>query len=116
MLSMNANAQLIADLERVVGADSVLHSPADLLVYEYDGSVEGAVDLARPVAVVLPRTVEQVAEIVRIGKRSGLPIITRGAETGLSVGAVAQTGRIIVALTRLDQMLSVDYENEIARV
>ena len=113
---MNANAQLIADLERVVGADSVFHSPSDLLVYEYDGSVEGAVDLARPVAVVLPRTAEQVAEIVRIGKRSGLPIIPRGAGTGLSGGAVAQSGGIIVALTRMDQILSVDYENEIALV
>jgi glycolate oxidase len=116
MESMTAHAQLIADLERVVGADSVFHSPSDLLVYEYDGSVEGAVDLARPVAVTLPRTAREVAEIVKIGKRAGLPIIPRGAGTGLSGGAVAQSGGIIVALTRMDQILSVDYDNEIAMV
>src|SRR4029079_2510514 len=114
MLSMTAHAQLITDLERVVGADSVFHSPSDLLVYEYDGSVEGAVDLARPVAVVIPRTAQQVAEIVKIGKRAGLPIVPRGAGTGLSGGAVAQSGGIIGALTRMDQILSVGYENEIA--
>jgi glycolate oxidase len=113
---MDAQQQLIADLQHVVGKDAVFHSPSDLLVYEYDGSVEGAVDLARPVAVVLPRTPQQVAEVVKIGKQAGLPIIPRGAGTGLSGGAVAQTGGIIVALTRMDQILSVDYENEIALV
>jgi glycolate oxidase len=116
MLFMTAHAQLIADLQRVVGADSVFHSPADLLVYEYDGSVEGAVDLARPVAVVIPRIAQQVADIVKIGKRAGLPIVPRGAGTGLSGGAVAQSGGIIVALSRMDQILSVDYDNEIALV
>ena len=113
---MDAQQQLIADLQHVVGKDAVFHSPSDLLVYEYDGSFEGAVDLARPVAVVLPRTPQQVAEVVKIGKQAGLPIIPRGAGTGLSGGAVAQTGGIIVALTRMDQILSVDYENEIALV
>jgi glycolate oxidase len=113
---MTAHDQLIGELERVVGAGSVFHRASDLLVYEYDGSVEGAVDLARPVAVVLPRTPQQVAEVVRIAKRANLPVIPRGAGTGLSGGAVAQQGGIIVALTRMDQIVSVDYDNEIALV
>lgn len=113
---MNSHSTLIAQLERVVGQDSVFHQPSDLLVYEYDGSVEGAVDLARPVAVVIPRTAEQVAALVRIAKTAGLPVIPRGAGTGLSGGAVAQTGGIIIALTRMDAIVEVDYENEIARV
>jgi len=87
-----------------VGFPCVFHSPSDLLVYEYDGSVEGAVDQARPIAVVLPRAAEQVAAVVKIGKRSGLPIIPRGAGTGLSGGAVAQSGGIIVALTRVAEV------------
>ena len=113
---MNAHERLISDLESVVGADAVFHRAPDLLVYEYDGSVEGAVDLARPLAVVLPRTARQIAEIVKIGKRESLPIVPRGAGTGLSGGAVAQSGGIIVALTRMDAIVSVDYENEFALV
>jgi FAD/FMN-containing dehydrogenase len=60
-----STASLIAELERIVGPDAVFHRPADLLVYEYDGSVEGAVDIARPIAVTLPSMTEQVAAIVR---------------------------------------------------
>src|SRR3954454_23433076 len=104
---------LISDLQAAVGADSVFHTPSDLLVYEYDGSVEGAVDLARPVAVVLPRNAAEVAAVVKIAKRDGLPVIPRGAGTGLSGGAVAQTGGIIIALTRMGAITNVDYENEI---
>ena len=113
---LTAHLQLISQLEAVVGAGSVFHQPSDLLVYEYDGSVEGAVDLARPVAVVIPRNAEDVARIVRIAKAAGLPVIPRGAGTGLSGGAVAQTGGIIIALTRMDAILDVDYDNEVAMV
>jgi glycolate oxidase len=113
---VTAHEQLVSDLEAVAGPGSVFHNPSDLLVYEYDGSVEGAVDMARPAAVVLPTTPEQVAQVVQIARRAGLPVIPRGAGTGLSGGAVAQSGGIIVALTRMDRILEVDYENEVALV
>jgi glycolate oxidase len=113
---MSASNRLISDLQRVAGPEAVFHNSSDLLVYEYDGSVEGAVDMARPVAAVLPTSPEQIAEIVRIARREQVPIIPRGAGTGLSGGAVAQTGGVIVALTRMDQIISVDYENETALV
>lgn len=113
---MSAHNQLIRDLESVVGPASVFHNPSDLIVYEYDGSVEGAVDMARPVAVVLPTTADEIARIVQIASGAGLPVIPRGAGTGLSGGAVAQTGGIIIALTRMDRILEVDYDNEVALV
>ena len=83
---------LLEELERIVGIDGVRHRPVDLMVYEYDGSVDGAVDTAAPTAVVLPRSTDQVAAIVRLAKRAGLPVVARGAGTGLSGGAVAQNG------------------------
>ena len=89
---MAAHERLISDLQAVVGPASVFHHSSDLLVYEYDGSVEGAVDMARPAAVVLPTTPEQISSVVRIARREGLPVIPRGAGTGLSGGAVAQSG------------------------
>lgn len=109
-------ANLIERLQRVVGPDGVFHQPADLLVYEYDGSVEGAVETARPAAVVLPRTTEQVAEVVKIANEFALPVVARGAGTGLSGGAVAQRGGIIIALTRMSNVLDVNYDDRVALV
>lgn len=99
---------LLADLERIVGSEGLRHRPVDLMVYEYDGSVDGAVDTAIPAAVVLPTTTEQVVAIVKLACRAGLPVVARGAGTGLSGGAIAQSGGIIIALTRMDKVLKVD--------
>src|SRR5215218_6355208 len=107
---------LVAELERIVGRAGVLSHPADLLVYEYDGSVDGAVETAAPAAVVLPTTVDQVAAVVRLANRAELPVVPRGAGTGLSGGAVAQAGGIILALTRMDKVLDVDRIDRTAMV
>ncbi|MBA2277889.1 MAG: FAD-binding protein [Chloroflexia bacterium] len=101
-------SELVRELERIVGAAGVLSEPADLLVYEYDGSVDGAVETASPSAVVLPTTTAQVAAVVKLANKVQLPVVPRGAGTGLSGGAVAQAGGIILALTRMDAVLDVD--------
>ena len=75
---------LISDLAAIVGDTYVVWKPEDLLVYEYDGSI----DRATPQAVVLPRTTEEVAEVVRVSNRHGVYIVARGAGTSLSGGAV----------------------------
>ncbi len=100
--------RIIERLIDIVGPDGVFHQPSDLIVYEYDGSVDGAVDTARPVAVVLPRTAEQVSGVVKLARQEGIPVTPRGAGTGLSGGAVAQAGGIVVALTRMDKVLEID--------
>ena len=109
-------ATLIDQLQQIVGPDGLFHRPADLLVYEYDGSVDGAVDTATPAAVVLPTTTEQVAAVVRLARRAGLPVTARGAGTGLSGGAVAQRGGIIIAMTRMDRIIEIDREDRTALV
>lgn len=99
---------VLYELERIVGPEGIRHRPVDLLVYEYDGSVDGAVDTASPMAVVLPTSTAQVSAVVKIAKRAGLPVVARGAGTGLSGGAVAQTGGIIISLTRMERILDVN--------
>ena len=103
-------------LAGIVGTDGVFSRPADLLVYEYDGSVDGAVETAAPAAVALPTTAEQVAEIVRLAREAGLPVVARGAGTGLSGGAVPQQGGIIISLTRMNRILEIDREDRTALV
>ncbi len=108
-LDMNS---IIPQLQAVVGAEYVIHKPEDLIVFEYDGSV----DRALPTVVALPDSAEQVSECVKIAERSGLPIVARGAGTGLSGGAVAEHGGLVLAMTRMTRILEVDVENRVAIV
>ena len=109
---MASNPTLVEELRAVVGDAYVLHDHADLIVFEYDGSV----DKALPSAVVLPASAEEVSEVVGIARRRDLPIVARGAGTGLSGGAVAEHGGILMPLTRMTRILEVDVENRIAVV
>ena len=104
--------RLVKQLEHIVGKRSVIHHPDDLLVYEYDGSV----DRGLPAAVVFPASTEQVSRIVDLAGREGLPVIPRGAGTGLSGGAIACQGGIELALTRMRSILEIDPQNRIAVV
>ena len=99
---------VLQELEHIVGPAGIRHRPVDLLVYEYDGSVDGAVDTASPMAVVLPTSTEQVAAVVKVARRARIPVVARGAGTGLSGGAIAQTGGIIISLTRMERVLNVN--------
>ncbi|MDO8749942.1 MAG: FAD-linked oxidase C-terminal domain-containing protein [Dehalococcoidia bacterium] len=104
--------RLVRELERIVGKGMVIHHPDDLLVYEYDGSV----DRGLPLAVVFPASAQQVSQVVSLACQEGVPVIPRGAGTGLSGGAIAAEGGIQVALTRMRAILEVDAANRTATV
>lgn len=103
---------LLADLRKFLGRDAVLHRPEDLLLYEYDGSVERG----RPDAVVFPSSAEQVSRIVKLAAGYNVPIVGRGAGTGLSGGALARTGGLTIVFARMNQILEMDIENQRAVV
>ena len=109
---MTGNPDLVRDLQAVVGETYVMHMPEDLIVFEYDG----AVDRALPSAVVVPGSTEEVSRTVAVARRHGVPIVARGAGTGLSGGAIAHGGGIVIALTRMTRVLEVDVENRVAVV
>ena len=109
---MASDGNLTGDLKSIVGDMYVVHEPEDLIVFEYDGSV----DRALPLAVVLPSSTDEVSQIVRMARRHGAPVIARGAGTGLSGGAIAHEGGIVVALTRMTRILEVDVDNRLAVV
>ena len=107
-----SNSELISDLVAVVGEANVVHKAEDLIVFEYDGSV----DRALPTVVVLPRTTEEVSGVVKVAAAHGVPVVARGAGTGLSGGAIAEHGGIVVALTRMTGILEIDEVNRLAVV
>ncbi|HXG42488.1 MAG TPA: FAD-linked oxidase C-terminal domain-containing protein [Dehalococcoidia bacterium] len=106
------DSQLVRELRRIVGRRYVLHRPEELVVYEYDATIERAL----PEAVVLPGSAEEVAAVVRLARRYGVPVTPRGAGTGLSGGAVPCEGGIVLATSRLCRILELDPENAIAVV
>ena len=97
--------QLIAELRTIVGPRHVLYRPEELMLYEYDGS---ALDQATPDLVVVPASTAEVAAVAKLAHAHGLPLIARGAGTGLAGGSIPEQGGIVVSLARLDQLLSVD--------
>jgi len=112
MAPATIDSGLLRDLQKLLGRDAVLYRAEDLLLYEYDGSVESA----RPDCVVFPRTAKDVAGVVRLAKRHGVPLVGRGAGTGLSGGAIARRGGIVTSFARMNRILEVDAENQTARV
>ncbi len=111
-LSSQINRDLLRALERLLGRDAVLSSPEDLLLYEYDGSVE----VARPQCVVFPRSTEDVVGIVRLANQYKVPMVGRGAGTGLSGGALARDGGVLIVFSRMNRILEIDVENRRAVV
>jgi len=105
--------ELIQQLNSIVGASSVVADDTELLVYECD-----ALTLFRnkPDVVVFPTTTEQVASVVRLANANGIPFVPRGSGTGLSGGAMAIQGGVIIELQRMNKILSIDVDNRIAVV
>lgn len=109
---MPTRRELVAALSAVVGQSNVLYRREDLLVYEFDGTIERTA----PHAVVFPGDAAEVAEVVRICNRLAMPITPRGAGTGLSGGSVPTRRGVVVATARLRRILEIDVENRIAVV
>jgi glycolate oxidase len=103
---------LVIELARIVGAENVFHEPEDLVTYQYDAYLSRAM----PDFVVFPTTTEQVSKILKIASREKVPFVARGAGTGISGGAIPVKGGIVIALSRMNKILEVDFENRRARV
>jgi glycolate oxidase len=102
--------RLLEDLRRLVGPDYVLTAPEDVVVYEQDGSFMRVM----PQIVVLPASTQEVAGVVRLAAAAGVPIVPRGAGTGLAGGAVPAEGGVVLTLARMNRILEVDVVNRIA--
>src|SRR5579862_9624396 len=90
MTATNRNAdQVRRELAAVVGEANCLSDPGELRAYESDAL---AALRARPDFVVLPASTAEVSAVVRIARKYGLPIVPRGAGTGLSGGALPVAG------------------------
>lgn len=113
----SSNGPLATDVVRrlvgLVGADHVITDPDRLMVYECDGLTAYRWP---PRAVVLPADTEETSGVVRVLHEAGIPVVPRGAGTGLSGGALAPEGAVVVGTARMNRILSIDPDNRTARL
>ncbi|MGM0771249.1 MAG: FAD-binding oxidoreductase [Halobacteriota archaeon] len=94
-------------LERIAGENNVSTRSSELYCYSFDASqVKGKAD-----AVVLPQTTDQVADIVRLAHELELPVIARGAGSGLCGGAVPVSGGIVLDMSSMNRIVDIDIDN-----
>src|SRR5438477_12960796 len=99
---MPLTRERIAELESLLGRDAVLASEAARFTYEADALT---LERAAPDVVVLPRSTDEVAAIVRWARAHALPVTARGAGTGLAGGATPEHGGVTLSLNRMDRLL-----------
>ncbi|MBB1246456.1 FAD-binding protein [Streptomyces durbertensis] len=107
-------ADLIERLLDGLPADAVLTDPD--VTRAYAGDMAGFCPPGEPGVVVLPRTVEQVQHVMRTATATRTPVVPQGARTGLSGGANASDGCIVLSLLRMDRVLEIDPVERIAVV
>jgi glycolate oxidase len=104
---------LPALLENLLGKSAVISNPDALAVYECDAFT---IPKARPFAVIFPQSTEQVAAAAKLLHDLKVPLIPRGAGTGLAGGIVAVTPAVQLSLARMNRILELDLRNRTALV
>ncbi len=106
-------ADLASQLLTFLPEESVLHDLEDLRPYEADGLTA----LRRiPLMVVLPETIEQVQRVLAVCREREVPVVARGAGTGLSGGAMPLDDGVLLGLAKFNRILELDAKRRIARV
>ncbi|MFO0842855.1 MAG: FAD-linked oxidase C-terminal domain-containing protein [Gemmataceae bacterium] len=100
-------------LTALLGKDAVLHSPAELLVYECDGYT---IEKNRPDVVAFPTSTEQVVAVVKLCNELDVPFLPRGAGTSLAGGVLPVGGGVVISLARMKKILEVNYRDRFAVV
>ena len=105
--------EVVAALSAAVGADRVIADEDGRRAYETDALTAYR---AMPLCVVLPRSTEEVASVLRYCHRERLKVVPRGAGTSLAGGALPAEDAVVVCITKLNRVLEIDYESRTARV
>ena len=108
-----STSALINDLSKAIPAHLVLSGDENTRAFECDGL---SVYRQKPLAVVLPETLEQVKTVLKTCRAHQVSVVTRGAGTGLAGGAMPLENSVVLGLSKLNRIKSVDVENQLAVV
>ncbi|WP_417629101.1 FAD-linked oxidase C-terminal domain-containing protein [Pararhodobacter aggregans] len=110
---LGRRASIVARLRALLPADAVIDDPHETRAYECDGLTAYR---CPPLAVVLPRTTEEVAAILSLCHAEGVPVVPRGAGTSLAGGSLPTADSVILGVARMNAVLETDYDNRFIRV
>ena len=105
--------QLISELKSFLPTESILDDAEDMKPFECDGL---SVYKQLPMVVVLPETIEEVQRIMRLCFVHKVPVVARGAGTGLSGGALPHEHGLLLSLAKFRRILNIDVDNAMATV
>lgn len=106
-------AVLIDTLQAILPREAILHEPEQLAPWECDGL---SAYRQRPLLVCIPDTLPQLQALLRLCHEQRIPVVPRGAGTGLSGGALPDAEGILISLARFNRILEIDTANRLARV
>lgn len=109
---MAINSDCLKQLERIVGTPHFSAHREDLVCYGYDATAA----LHVPDAVVFPESAPQVSTVMQLAAEFRIPVIPRGGGSGMTGGALAVNGGILIGFNRMNRILEIDADNLIARV
>jgi glycolate oxidase len=104
---------IAAGLRRLLPADAVIDDPSATRAYECDALTAYR---CRPLAVVLPRSTEEVAAVLRFCHAEGVPVVPRGSGTSLAGGALPTADCVLLGIARMNRVIEVDYDDRFIRV
>ena len=107
-----AHKALVEELRQIVGKANVLDSGVDMQLYQYDAYLEER----RPDAVVFVNSTDEVAGVVKLCNKHGVPFVPRGGGTNLSGGTIPFKGGVVIEMIRMNRILEIDRPNLRARV
>lgn len=114
MDAMQVN-EMLEELRTIVGPNYVWVDPEKLEAFSHD-ETDAKTYGHMPDAVVFPKTTEEVSRIVKAANQYRVPVIPRGAGSGLSGGAIPHQGGIVLSLERMNKLLEIDTANMVAVV
>ena len=103
----------VADLEKILGV-GLIADPDITATYSRDQALFA--ESTPAAAVLLARNTEQISKALRFCSERNIPVVTRGAGSGLSGGANADSESLVISLEKMNQILEIDIENQIAHV
>ena len=105
-------SHLITRISDIVGSDNLTRRVEDLHCYSYDGTAQPYL----PDLVVFPQDTDQISEIMKLATSHRIPVVPRGAGTGMTGGVVPVEGGIVMAMTKFDAIVEIDTDNQIGIV
>lgn len=105
--------QIIESLITAIGSNCVIHDPQETIAYDCDALTAYR---CAPLAVCLPESSEDVSNILKICSQNNLPVIPRGSGTSLAGGALPTADSVVIAVSKMNQIIKIDYDNRFITV